>query len=326
MSTITLTLQNVNGDPATSGSNINITTGTTTGAVFNEPSGTVSLSTVESNDFVTIGGFDYFYEYLGAGDVRNDPAQPAAFIRITSAPPGSPLSVGDTFAIDLSGQPGDPDYPNLQNGNTQLKVANLDQTSPIGFPGAPCFVAGTRVRTLQGTQLVEDVKVGDVLWTLDNGFQTVRWVGCVELDATGDQAPIEFAPGTIGNTRALCVSPQHRVLVQGWQAELICGQDQVLVAAHHLLNNPQVRRRSGRRVRYIHFCFDAHEIVETDGALSESLYVGAQTLGMLPKASALELLHLFPELSDRLGDERIVRRVARRHEASLLSVAELSAA
>ena len=77
MTTITLTLQNVNGDPETSGGNINITTGTTTGAVFNELSGSVSLSTVLLNDNVTIGGFTYSYDYLGSGDVRSDVNQSA---------------------------------------------------------------------------------------------------------------------------------------------------------------------------------------------------------------------------------------------------------
>lgn len=80
MTTITLTLQNVNGDPSVDGGNINITTGTTVDAVFNEQSGSVSLSTVSSNDSVTIDGFTYTYEYLGSGDVRGDESQPAAGI------------------------------------------------------------------------------------------------------------------------------------------------------------------------------------------------------------------------------------------------------
>jgi hypothetical protein len=62
MATITLTLQNVNGDPFLDGGNINITTGTTIGAVFNEPSGSVSLNTVLQNDSVTINGFTYSYD------------------------------------------------------------------------------------------------------------------------------------------------------------------------------------------------------------------------------------------------------------------------
>jgi hypothetical protein len=321
MATVSLTLQNVNGDPATSGSNINITTGTTTGAVFNEPSGSVSLSTVLLNDNVTINGVTYSYDYLGSGDVRGDTDQPAAFIRITSAPPGSSIPVGKTFAIDLSGQPGDPDYPNLQNGNTKLEVSALNDTAPVRFPGVPCFVAGTLVKTSLGAKPVEDIEVGDEVWTYDRGFQSVRWVGNVEVDAVGHLAPIEFAPGAIGNHGYLRVSPQHRVLVRGWQAELICGTEQVLVAACHLLSEGKVRRVFGGRVRYVHILFDRHEIVETDGAFSESLYIGTQSLRTLPNASVAEIFELFPNLKARVGSEPIARQIARRHEAALLIAA-----
>ena len=95
MTTVTITMQNVNGDPATSGGNINITTGTTEGGLFDE-SGAVSLSSVESGDTLEIGGFVYKYEYLGSHLVRGDPNQPAAYIRIVEPlPPGAPLSCVD---------------------------------------------------------------------------------------------------------------------------------------------------------------------------------------------------------------------------------------
>ena len=321
MTTITLTLQNVNGDPETSGGNINITTGTTTGAVFNELSGSVSLSTVLLNDNVTIGGFTYSYDYLGSGDVRSDVNQPAAFIRITTSPPGSSITVGTTYAIDLSGQPGDPDYPNLQNGNTGLKVPQLDNISSVLFPGVPCFVAGTPVETRTGPRNVEDIVIGDEVWTLDHGYQVVRWAASVEVDAVGVMAPVEFAPNTIGNKDSFYVSPQHRVLVQGWQAELICGCDQVLVAACQLLQEGKVRQVFGGRVRYVHILFDHHEIIESDGVLSESLYVGAQSLRTLPGPSLVELLTLYPDVKQRVDQKPVARQVARFHEASLLAAA-----
>ncbi|WP_417248320.1 Hint domain-containing protein [Celeribacter sp.] len=325
MTTVSLILQNVNGDPSVSGGNINITTGTTIGAVFNEPSGSVSLSTVLLNDSVTIGGFTYSYDYLGAGDVRGDESQPAAFIRVTSSPSGSPLTVGQTFAIDLSGQPGDPDYPNLQKGNTKLQVSDLDESEHVQFPGVPCFVAGTPITTRFGAKSVEAIEVGDEVWTLDHGLQTVRWIGCVEADAVGHLAPIEFTPGTIGNHNYLKVSPQHRVLIRGWGAELVCGTDQVLVPACHLLSEGKVRRVVGGRVCYVHLLFDHHEIVETDGALSESLYIGTQSLKTLPNTSVAEIFELFPELKMSVDQEPMARKVARRHEAALLAPAQPSA-
>ncbi|SEK35243.1 Hint domain-containing protein [Roseovarius azorensis] len=319
MATISLTLQNVNGDPFTSGGNINITTGTTSDAVFNETSGSVSLSTVLTNDSVTIGGFTYFYDYLGSGDVRGDPGQPAAFIRITSSEAFAPLKVGDTFAIDLAGQPGNAGYPNLQNGNTQLRVSDLDTESSVQFSGVPCFVAGTRIRMRHGTKAVEEIEVGDEVWTLDHGLQPVRWVSGVEVAALGTLAPIEFAAGSIGNTERLCVSPQHRILIEGWRAELLLGTDQVLVAACHLADAGLARRVQGGRVRYFHIRFDRHEIIDGNGVLSESLYFGRQSLSMLPQESVQELLKLFPELADGTDLELVARRVARGYEAAVLA-------
>ncbi|WP_298908147.1 Hint domain-containing protein [uncultured Aliiroseovarius sp.] len=319
MATIKLTLQDVNGDPFTSGNNINIVTSQTPNAVFNEPSGTTTLEIVSAGDTVTIGGFTYTYDYLGSGDIDSDPTLPAAFIRITgSSDPNATIPIGTTYAIDLTGQPGDPGYPDLPNGNTKLGVADLNTTDPTPFP---CFVAGTLIETLDGPRAVEDIEVGDMVWTMDNGFQPVRWIGTAEVAAEGDMAPIEFAPGAIGNTAALRVSPQHRVLVSGWKAELYCGSDQVLVAAAHLVTGDAVRRLSGGQVTYVHLLFDQHEIVETDGALTESLYIGPESVKALPQESVEELLTLFPELMSRAGQYPVARHVAKRHEATLLASA-----
>jgi hypothetical protein len=45
------------------------------------------------------------------------------------------------------------------------------------------------------------------------------------------KAQSQHRSGTIGNYGYLRFSPQHRVLVRGWRAELFCGANQVLVAA-----------------------------------------------------------------------------------------------
>jgi hypothetical protein len=85
-----------------------------------------------------------------------------------------------------------------------------------------------------------------------------------------------------------------------------------------LLSEGKVRRVVGGCVCYSHMLFDQHEIVETDGALSESLYIGAQSLQTLPSASVAELFELFPDLKARVGREPMARQVARRHEAAFL--------
>lgn len=306
MATISLTLQNVNGDPATTGANINITTGTTVGAVFNETSGSVSLETVLSNDTVTIGGFTYSYVFLGSGYVRNDPNQLAAFIRITAAPSGAPIPVGTTYAIDLSGQPGDPAYPDLQNGNTQLTVAALDKTTPQSFPGVPCFAAGTMILTTRGEVAIETLSVGDLVRTLDCGDQPIRWIGRrwlrrTDLVAHPRLAPVRIRAGALGSglpNADLVVSPQHRILVRSRIAERVFGVPEVLIPANKLLPLDGVDILSAAEgVQYLHLLFDTHHIIHSNGAPTESLFTGPEAMKSMRPAARREIEAIFPELA-----------------------------
>ncbi len=179
----------------------------------------------------------------------------------------------------------------------------VDQ-SDIAAP--PCFTPGTMIRVRGGQKQVNDIVVGDLVKTLDHGFQPVRWVGHVTVSAARLRAQPSFWPvkiredafGTGRPARDLTVSPQHRVLLDGWQAELICGELQVLAAAVHLVNDKTVRvvRPTGP-VTYIHLQFDEHEIVDSEGLLTESLYAGPLALQGMPKDSRTELETLFPELT-----------------------------
>ena len=70
--------------------------------------------------------------------------------------------------------------------------------------------------------------------TLDQGLQLVYWAGQRKVSWCGSMAPIEIAAGALGNWPRLVVSPQHRMLIEGWRAEIYFGQRQVLSAAVHL--------------------------------------------------------------------------------------------
>jgi len=284
MTTISLTLQNVNGDPFVSGGNINITTGTTAGAVFFED-GVVSLSTVATNDTVTIGGLVYNYDYLGSHNVRGDPTEPAAYFRIVGPlPAGATITVGSTFAIDLSGQPGDIDYPDLSNGNTKGSVAELDTTTEIGFPGAVCFALGTRVSTPGGWRLVQSLKSGDLVDTSDHGPLPVWFVTRSQHHWSSDphkDKPICIKRGALGSElphNDLCLSPQHRVLLRN----SVSGEE-VLAAAKALTKLPGVRQKNGARATaYFHIILKRHAILNAEGILAESFYPGEQALKSLP--------------------------------------------
>ena len=212
----------------------------------------------------------------------------------------------------------------LQNG-TFVSSTFVNTQGPLITAtdlGPPCFTAGTRILTVDGEQAIENLAVGDLVRTMDHGLQAVRWIGRSIVDATGRFAPVVFAPGAIGNQRQLRVSPQHRILVQGWQAELYFGCGEVLVPAKHLINGASVFQEKADTVTYFHMLFDRHEIVVSDGVLSESLYPGDQML-LADRSVVSELLALFPELAGagKSGLYRTARATVKRLDARLLQVA-----
>ena len=53
----------------------------------------------------------------------------------------------------------------------------------VGDLGPPCFAAGTLIRTRDGLVEVQDLAVGDLVTTRDNGDQPIRWIGKRDLAA-----------------------------------------------------------------------------------------------------------------------------------------------
>ena len=98
--------------------------------------------------------------------------------------------------------------------------------------------------------------------------------------------------------RDLLVSPQHRILVRSHIAQRMFGSHEVLIAAKQLLAINGIEQVAADTVTYFHILFDAHEIVLSNGAETESLYTGAQALKAVGPAARAEILALFPELRD----------------------------
>lgn len=193
-----------------------------------------------------------------------------------------------------------------------------DSTSfPVSDFGPPCFVAGTRIRVPGGTVPVETLKIGDLVETRDHGPRPVRWAGRRTVPGQGAFAPVHIAAGALGEHNALRVSPQHRILLGGWRAQLYTGEDEVLCAANLLVNGDTITRAPCDAVTYVHIMFDAHEIVDSEGLPSESFCVGAY---LCHDSSALraEISAVFPELDDGVAAMTTARRVVRGREAALL--------
>lgn len=180
------------------------------------------------------------------------------------------------------------------------EVTDANGVSDVGFVHGQiaCFVAGARIATERGLVSVQSLEPGDRVLTLDNGYQTLRWRGMRSLASQGAFAAVSIPADTFGSHGALRVSPQHRLLIRGWQAELYCGESEVLVKAVHLVRSGLLRQdHSGMPVTYCHLLFDHHEIINAEGLWSESYLPGPATLAGHDPETRNELFTMFPELA-----------------------------
>lgn len=190
-----------------------------------------------------------------------------------------------------------------------------------GSSGMICFATGTRITTPLGERCVEDLKVGDLVLTLDSGARPIRWIGAREVAAAGDLAPIRFAAGALGAGRELLVSPQHRMLVSSADLELLTGSHEALVAARHLVNGRDVTCCPGGMVTYHHFMFDRHELVWANGVVAESFLVASNSLAAMTPEMRAEFAALFPELmADHGRQGELARPVLKGWEARAMFV------
>lgn len=163
--------------------------------------------------------------------------------------------------------------------------------------GVVCFVTGTRIRTPEGERAIEELKIGDLVDTVDHGPQRIKWIGVSsydEADLTENPKlrPIVVSARVFGAERDLVVSRQHAFLLP---------EEDVLARAIQLvkMNVPGVRIAHGRkRVTYHHIMFEQHELIYSEGIATESMYPGPQALMSLCPAAMEDLLGVFPEFAD----------------------------
>lgn len=174
--------------------------------------------------------------------------------------------------------------------------SNIGRSEAFSFQQFACFGAGTLVTTPDGAQQIERLRPGDPVVTRDNGIRRISWIGQRTVPAIGRMAPVVIAPGVMGNTRDLVVSPNHRMLIAGALAQHYFGEAEILVPAKSLVNGHSIRRHPAGLVTYVHVMFENHELIHTDGVWSESYFTGDQALDSLGRAQREELFALFPDL------------------------------
>lgn len=221
------------------------------------------------------------------------------------------------------------------SGRPLVVVQAFEGPGSSGQPPLPavdvaiCFAAGTRIATPRGPVAVEDLTPGMDVMTRDHGPQAVRWagrtrVGTARMASRPEIRPIRIRRGAFGPgrpARDTLVSPQHRILMTGWRAELLFGEAEVLVSAKHLVDDLRVAVAADvAAVDYVHILFDAHEVIFANGIEAESFLPGPHCLPGMEAALRAELLALFPALAaDPGGYGPAARKLLRGWEGAMLA-------
>ena len=192
----------------------------------------------------------------------------------------------------------------------------------------PCFTPGTAIATPQGERFVEELRIGDRIITRDNGVQEICWVGRKDISAEALVAnpylkPILLRAGSLGNglpERDMLVSPNHRMLVASEKTQFYFEEREVLASAKHLAGSDGIHAVDMIGTAYIHFMFEHHEVVLSNGTWTESFQPGDYSLKGIDCAQRNEIFEIFPELRSKSGleDYHSARRTLKKHEAKLL--------
>ncbi|WP_458790512.1 Hint domain-containing protein [Yoonia sp. MH D7] len=241
----------------------------------------------------------------------------------------------DWDTLDLTGSNVDfITYTTLPNGSNDPEsgVVTFLDGSTMTFSEIenviPCFTPGTAIATAKGERLVEELQIGDRIITRDNGIQEIAWVGHKEM--TGKQLvqnphlrPVLIKAGALGNglpERDMMVSPNHRVLVSSDLTQLYFEENEVLAAAKHMVGANGIHAVDVMSTTYVHFMFERHEVVLSNGAWTESFQPGDYSLKGIGNSQRNEIIELFPELNTKAGLEgyQSARKALKKHEAKLL--------
>lgn len=201
----------------------------------------------------------------------------------------------------------------LTNGTTSLAtmsafpngahtIGNVGTTGPI----LVCFLRGTLIGTPSGERSIETLKAGDLVLNTTGEPIPLRWIGSrvvstIEVLLYPNLRPVmidadHFGPG-LPHT-PLGLSPQHRIVLTGWQVELFFGCEEVLVPAGHLSSTVSSRTYAANPIEYFHLLFDQHELIWSNGLATESFQLGERGLISLNPDDVANLLGSVETLAD----------------------------
>lgn len=173
-----------------------------------------------------------------------------------------------------------------------------------------CFCAGTRIRTPTGDVPVETLKIGDLIQTASGEAVPIQWLSKRHVSAAEqlfrpDSRPVCIPRDALGRNRPnrdLWLSPQHRVLICNWQAELLFGDAEVFVHAKHLpAGVTGAPDPTFKPFDYHHILLENHRVVVSNGLETESLFPGDVATASLDDDARASMLSVLSRLETAHG-------------------------
>lgn len=234
---------------------------------------------------------DSYLRFSAQPLISSDPGAP--FLQELFVAPGSNIANTGTTTFDRNtdedfNADGSIDETNTENGNGRFNINAGQAQTPV------CFTSGSYVQTPRGRVLIDTLRVGDMVSTLDDGPQPILWiskrhVGAAHLLMYPQLRPVWIGRGMWGAKRPTMVSQQHCVLTS----------PDLMMPAKKLVDMRHGHARIAhgvRKVTYIHLLFEKHQVIWVNGMASESLYPGPQCLKELGRKKRDELFSVIPEI------------------------------
>lgn len=201
-------------------------------------------------------------------------------------------------------------------------------TNGVPHADVMCFTNGTLMIAEHGDICIEDLMPNDLVLTKDHGLQPILWIATTPIETSRLICDIEIRPilirkdalGPNSPNRDTRVSPQHRVLFEGWHAELYFGEPEILVPAKALVDIGLAERDDSLKpISYVHILLQEHEILTGDGVKSESLMPAETTQSYISEAQSREITKLLPQyLENEVGMTKSARPAVSVREAAVL--------
>ena len=192
-----------------------------------------------------------------------------------------------------------------------------------------CFTPAALILCENGPRRASEIQPGDKVRTADRGLQQVRWRGETvlsheQLTAKPHLRPVILRKNSISvgvPARDITVSPNHRIMINSWRAELLFGEKEVLATAGAMVNENTIARADpDGPLHYIHLKFIHHEILFANGLQADSFLPTDASISALPESQRDALLAGFPALrSDPVAANGLAaRRLLKPEETRLL--------